>query len=97
MARAARRMAVFCQAWRRACATVRPFRALRRRLASRRGPGWRGHVATQNGFVVWGAPMASPQDSPTRKKQKIRARRKLAEWRKKQEASSAAEPAKATK
>lgn len=33
--------------------------------------------------------MASPQDSPTRKKQKIRARRKLAEWRKKQEASSA--------
>jgi hypothetical protein len=41
--------------------------------------------------------MASPQDSPTRKKQKIRARRKLAEWRKKQEASSAAEPAKATK
>jgi hypothetical protein len=38
--------------------------------------------------------MASPQDSPTRKKQKIRARRKLAEWRKKQEASSVgAEPA----
>lgn len=30
--------------------------------------------------------MASPQDSPTRKKQKIRARRKLAAWRKKQEA-----------
>jgi len=55
------------------------------------------HVATQNGFVVWGGPMASPQDSPTRKKQKIRARRKLAEWRKKQEASSAAEPATAKK
>jgi hypothetical protein len=35
--------------------------------------------------------MASPQDSPTRKKQKIRARRKLALWRKKQEASSAGE------
>jgi hypothetical protein len=30
--------------------------------------------------------MASPQDSPTRKKQKIRARRKLAAWRKKREA-----------
>ncbi len=38
--------------------------------------------------------MASPQDSPTRKKQKIRATRKLAEWRRKQEALKAAEPAK---
>ncbi|HEY6879128.1 MAG TPA: hypothetical protein VI299_13975 [Polyangiales bacterium] len=33
--------------------------------------------------------MASPQDGPTRKKQKARARRKLAEWRKKQEANQA--------
>jgi hypothetical protein len=33
--------------------------------------------------------MASPQDGPTRKKQKARARRKLAEWRKKQEATKA--------
>jgi hypothetical protein len=33
--------------------------------------------------------MASPQDSPTRKKQKIRARRRLADWRRKQEASKA--------
>ncbi|MET0340751.1 MAG: hypothetical protein ABW252_07100 [Polyangiales bacterium] len=30
--------------------------------------------------------MASPQDGPTRKKQKIRARRRLAAWRLKQEA-----------
>jgi hypothetical protein len=29
--------------------------------------------------------MATPQDPPTRKKQKARATRKLAEWRKKQE------------
>jgi hypothetical protein len=36
--------------------------------------------------VWYGAGMASPQDSPTRKKQKIRARRRLADWRKKQEA-----------
>jgi hypothetical protein len=33
--------------------------------------------------------MSSPQDGPTRKKQKARARRKLAEWRKKQEATQA--------
>jgi hypothetical protein len=30
--------------------------------------------------------MSTPQDPPTRKKQKARATRKLAEWRKKQEA-----------
>ncbi len=28
--------------------------------------------------------MSTPQDAPTRKKQKARARRKLAEWKKKQ-------------
>jgi len=37
--------------------------------------------------------MASPQDSPTRKKQKARATRKLANWREKQEADKAAAPA----
>jgi hypothetical protein len=37
--------------------------------------------------------MSSPQDSPTRKKQKIRARRKLAAWRAKREAEQAAAPA----
>jgi hypothetical protein len=37
--------------------------------------------------------MASPQDSPTRKKQKARATRKLAIWREKQEAAKAAAPA----
>ena len=37
--------------------------------------------------------MSSPQDSPTRKKQKVRATRKLAEWRKKQEGAKAAAPA----
>jgi hypothetical protein len=36
--------------------------------------------------------MSSPQDSPTRKKQKARATRKLAEWRKKQEAKQAEAP-----
>jgi hypothetical protein len=41
--------------------------------------------------------MSSPQDSPTRKKQKVRATRKLAEWRKKQEALEAAPAAKAEK
>jgi hypothetical protein len=35
--------------------------------------------------------MSSPQDGPTRKKQKARARRKLAEWRKKQEGTQAAQ------
>ena len=35
--------------------------------------------------------MASPQDGPTRKHQKIRARRKLAAWREKQNALKAAE------
>jgi hypothetical protein len=35
--------------------------------------------------------MSSPQDSPTRKKQKIRATRKLAAWRKKREAEKAAQ------
>jgi len=41
--------------------------------------------------------MSSPQDSPTRKQQKIRARRKLAEWRKKQEAAKAQAPAATSK
>jgi hypothetical protein len=36
-----------------------------------------------------GSPMSSPQDSPTRKKQKARRRRKLAVWRQKQEAKAA--------
>lgn len=36
--------------------------------------------------------MASPQDSPTRKKQKNRATRKLLEWRKKQEALKSQTP-----
>jgi hypothetical protein len=40
--------------------------------------------------------MASPQDSPTRKKQKARATRKLAAWREKQEALKAQAPAAAT-
>jgi hypothetical protein len=44
-------------------------------------------------FVVSMRPMSTPQDSPNRKKQKFRAARKLAEWRKKQEALKAAEPA----
>jgi hypothetical protein len=34
--------------------------------------------------------MATPQDPPTRKKQKARAKRKLAEWRKKQVAQELA-------
>ncbi|MFT3923358.1 MAG: hypothetical protein QM778_12560 [Myxococcales bacterium] len=34
--------------------------------------------------------MASPQDSPYRKKQKVRATRKLAAWREKNEAAKAA-------
>jgi hypothetical protein len=38
--------------------------------------------------------MATPQDPPTRKKQKARATRKLTEWRKKQAAAKAATPAK---
>lgn len=56
-------------------------------------PLHKGPTAVQNdrlasclgarGFV-YGGPMASPQDGPTRKKQKIRARRKLAQWREKQ-------------
>jgi hypothetical protein len=37
--------------------------------------------------------MASPQDSPTRKKQKARATRKLAEWRKKKAEQAEAAPA----
>jgi hypothetical protein len=37
--------------------------------------------------------MATPQDPPTRKKQKARATRKLAEWRKKQDAKKATESA----
>jgi hypothetical protein len=44
-------------------------------------------------FVLSIAPMSTPQDSPNRKKQKFRAARKLAEWRKKQEALKAAGPA----
>lgn len=35
--------------------------------------------------------MATPQDPPTRKKQKARATRKLAEWRKKQAAKGGTE------
>jgi len=35
--------------------------------------------------------MSTPQDAPNRKKQKIRAARKLALWRKKQEANPGAE------
>ncbi len=42
------------------------------------------------GLYVYGDPMASPQDAPTRKKQKLRARRKLALWRQKREASQGA-------
>jgi hypothetical protein len=42
-------------------------------------------VAEQKQFVVRSC-MATPQDPPTRKKQKARASRKLAEWRKKQDA-----------
>lgn len=46
------------------------------------------------GRAAWYATaMASPQDAPTRKKQKLRATRKLAEWRKKREAQKAAENA----
>ncbi len=42
--------------------------------------------------------MSTPQDPPTRKKQKIAATRKLAEWRaKKAEGKTAAAPAKAAK
>ena len=41
--------------------------------------------------------MASKQDSPTRKKQKVRATRKLALWRAKQEAAAEAQPAAAKK
>lgn len=37
--------------------------------------------------------MSSPQDSPTRKKQKARATKKLAEWRKKREEKPATEAA----
>jgi hypothetical protein len=43
--------------------------------------------------IVYGYGMSSPQDSPTRKKQKVRATRKLALWREKQEALKAAAPA----
>jgi hypothetical protein len=41
----------------------------------------------------YGCGMSSPQDSPTRKKQKVRATRKLALWREKQQALKAAAPA----
>jgi hypothetical protein len=37
--------------------------------------------------------MSSPQDSPTRKKQKARATKKLAEWRKKKAEKEAGAPA----
>ena len=37
--------------------------------------------------------MSTPQDAPARKKQKARAARKLAEWRKKQAAGKAKSPA----
>jgi hypothetical protein len=40
--------------------------------------------------------MSTPQDAPNRKKQKIRAARKLAEWRKKQPAKAETPAATAT-
>ncbi|WP_236519001.1 hypothetical protein [Sandaracinus amylolyticus] len=40
--------------------------------------------------VISIAPMSAPQDSPTRKKQKARRRKKLARWREKQAAAKAA-------
>jgi hypothetical protein len=36
--------------------------------------------------------MSTPQDSPTRKKQKARATRKLEAWRKKQEPTAGTKP-----
>jgi hypothetical protein len=45
-------------------------------------------VADRETFVIGIRAMATPQDPPTRKKQKARATRKLAEWRKKQAAKS---------
>lgn len=48
-------------------------------------------------FRYKAAPMASPQDSPTRKKQKIRAARKLAKWREQRDAEKPAAPAPAKK
>ena len=41
--------------------------------------------------------MSTPQDAPTRKKQKARATRKLAEWRKNKAAEKPAEAPKAAK
>ena len=38
--------------------------------------------------------MSTPQDGPNRKKQKARARRKMAEWEKKKAEKAVAEPAK---
>jgi hypothetical protein len=40
--------------------------------------------------------MSTPQSGPTRKQQKVRATRKLAEWRKKQAAAKTTTPTKAT-
>jgi hypothetical protein len=37
--------------------------------------------------------MSTPQDAPTRKKQKVRATRKLQEWRRKQAQKTGAQPA----
>jgi hypothetical protein len=37
--------------------------------------------------------MSTPQDAPTRKKQKARATRKLAAWRKKREEQAGTKPA----
>jgi hypothetical protein len=55
-------------------------------------------VSCPNGAAWYGsATMASPQDSPTRKKQKARATRKLAEWRKKQAEKAEAAPAESKK
>jgi hypothetical protein len=45
-------------------------------------------VAHGETFVIGIRAMATPQDPPTRKKQKARATRKLAEWRKKQAAKT---------
>ncbi|MEY4581274.1 MAG: hypothetical protein RL701_5977 [Pseudomonadota bacterium] len=41
--------------------------------------------------------MSTPQDAPNRKKQKIRAARKLAVWKKKQAANKGAAPVSTTK
>jgi hypothetical protein len=56
----------------------------------------RAPVAQCETFVIGMRAMATPQDPPTRKKQKARATRKLAEWRKKQAAKSGSSAKKTT-